>query len=82
MTTMILLIRKTLVAVAGTAVVCAGMVLIVLPGPLGFIVVPAGLTILATEFAWARALQIRMKKGTERVRSRVAASWKKMHNRG
>lgn len=36
----------------GGTVLLFGIALIVLPGP-AFIVIPAGLAILATEFAWA-----------------------------
>ncbi|NUS73179.1 MAG: TIGR02611 family protein [Corynebacteriales bacterium] len=43
------------VAVVGGAVVLAGLVLIPAPGP-GWLIVFAGLGILATEFAWAQRL--------------------------
>lgn len=43
------------VAVAGGTVLAAGLVLIPYPGP-GWLVVFAGLAILATEFVWARRL--------------------------
>jgi uncharacterized protein (TIGR02611 family) len=46
-------LRKLIVAVIGGTVVLIGIALIVLPGP-AFIVIPVGLAILATEFAWAR----------------------------
>jgi hypothetical protein len=46
-------LRKLIVAVIGGTVVLFGIALIVLPGP-AFIVIPVGLAILATEFAWAR----------------------------
>lgn len=45
--------RKVVVGVIGFTVVIIGVVLLVLPGP-AFIVIPAGLAILALEFAWAR----------------------------
>jgi len=45
--------RKLIVAVIGGTVLVIGIALIVLPGP-AFIVIPIGLAILATEFAWAR----------------------------
>ena len=37
-----------------------GIVMIVFPGP-AFIVIPAGLAILATQFEWARRLRDRFK---------------------
>jgi hypothetical protein len=42
-------------AVIGTTIVLFGLALVVLPGP-AIVVVPLGLAILATEFAWARRL--------------------------
>ena len=44
--------KRVAIAVIGGTVVLFGIALIVLPGP-AFIVIPAGLAILATEFAWA-----------------------------
>jgi hypothetical protein len=46
-------IKRIAVMVAGGTVLALGIALIVLPGP-AFIVIPAGLAILAIEFAWAR----------------------------
>ena len=48
-------VRKTIVAVIGSTVVLFGLALIILPGP-AVLVVPLGLALLATEFAWARRL--------------------------
>ena len=45
--------RKLIVGVIGMTILLLGVAMIVLPGP-AFIVIPAGLGILATEFAWAR----------------------------
>ncbi len=42
-------------AVIGSTVVLFGLALIILPGP-AVVVVPIGLALLATEFAWARRL--------------------------
>lgn len=44
-----------IVAVIGSTVVLFGLALIILPGP-AIVVVPLGLALLATEFAWARRL--------------------------
>ena len=46
-------IRRIVVTVLGGTVLASGIALIVLPGP-AFIVIPAGLAILAVEFTWAR----------------------------
>ncbi|MGB8340374.1 MAG: PGPGW domain-containing protein [Chthoniobacterales bacterium] len=48
-------VRKAIVGVIGSTVVLFGLALVVLPGPAA-LVVPLGLAILATEFAWARRL--------------------------
>ena len=47
------LLKRILIAVAGGSVLLAGVIMIVLPGP-AIVVIPAGLAILAVEFAWAR----------------------------
>ena len=46
-------VKRILVAVVGATVLALGIALVVLPGP-AVIVIPAGLAILAIEFAWAR----------------------------
>lgn len=52
--------RKLIIAIIGGTVLLIGIALIVLPGP-AFIVIPVGLAILATEFAWARSALARAK---------------------
>jgi hypothetical protein len=46
-------VRRLIVAVVGVTILLIGLALVVLPGP-AFIVIPVGLAILASEFAWAR----------------------------
>ena len=46
-------VRRIIVSVLGATVLLIGIALLVLPGP-AFIVIPVGLAILATEYAWAR----------------------------
>jgi len=58
--------RQVVIAVVGSAVVLAGVAMILLPGP-AIVIVPAGLAILATEFIWARRLLSRMKRQTRRM---------------
>jgi hypothetical protein len=57
------LLRRVVVAVIGGTIFLIGIALIVLPGP-AFIVIPLGLLILASEFAWARRL---LKRGHEMI---------------
>ena len=45
--------KRIVVAVVGGTVTLIGIALIVLPGP-AFIVIPIGLSILATQFVWAK----------------------------
>ncbi len=53
--------RKTVVLLLGSSILIVGLVMIVLPGP-AFVVIPIGLSILALEFAWARAWLRRIKQ--------------------
>jgi uncharacterized protein (TIGR02611 family) len=60
--------RRVIVSVIGVTVVLIGVALLVLPGP-AFIVIPVGLAILATEYAWAR----RWLKKVRRMASNVVS---------
>jgi len=55
--------RQVVVAVIGLTVLAVGLALLVLPGP-GILIIVAGLSILAIEYAWARNL---LKKARARV---------------
>jgi Putative transmembrane protein (PGPGW) len=48
-------VRKHIVGVIGVTVLIFGLALIILPGP-ATVVIPVGLAILASEFAWARRI--------------------------
>jgi len=45
--------KRVIVSVVGATILLIGVALLVLPGP-AFVVIPVGLAILATEYAWAR----------------------------
>jgi len=62
--------RKIVVAVIGGTVVLFGIALLVLPGP-GSVVIPIGLLIMASEFAWARWLLHRGKKIVKKTKSKM-----------
>jgi uncharacterized protein (TIGR02611 family) len=47
------IVKRVIVSVLGATVLLIGVALLILPGP-AFIVIPIGLAILATEYAWAR----------------------------
>jgi uncharacterized protein (TIGR02611 family) len=55
------IVRKGAIGIIGVSVLLVGAAMIFLPGP-AILVIPAGLAILATEFAWARALLNKLKK--------------------
>ena len=63
------IVRRVIVSVVGVTVLLIGIALLVLPGP-AFIVIPVGLAILATEYAWAR----RWLKKVRRMASDVVGS--------
>jgi len=46
-------VKRIGIGVIGFTILILGIVMIVLPGP-AFIVIPLGIAVLATEFAWAR----------------------------
>ncbi len=58
--------RKIAILVTGSTVVLIGIVMIALPGPAS-LVIPAGLSILAIEFVWARRWLKNLRKAAERV---------------
>ena len=60
-------IRKVVYTVIGATVVLIGIVMIVLPGP-AIVVIPLGLAILASEYAWARRVIRRGRVFVGRVR--------------
>ena len=64
--------KRVAIFVAGMAVVIAGIVMLVLPGP-GLLVIIAGLSILAIEFAWAKRLR-------DQAKDRAAAAAAKARN--
>ena len=53
--------KQVAVAVIGGTIVLLGLVLLFTPGP-ALLVIPMGLAVLATEFAWARRLLRRVKR--------------------
>jgi uncharacterized protein (TIGR02611 family) len=64
--------KKIVIGLIGGLVLAVGIAMIVLPGP-AFVVIPAGLAILATEFHWARRCKERCRERFERGR----AAWRR-----
>jgi uncharacterized protein (TIGR02611 family) len=72
--------KKIIVTVVGFTVLLLGLVMIVTPGP-AIVIIPAGLTILASEYSWARRWLKKLKKLGNQVientakKSRVKRWW-------
>lgn len=65
--------KRIAVTVIGFAVLIAGIIMMVTPGP-GVLVIVAGLAILATEWAWAERALDRTKAGGKVVLEQATAS--------
>jgi tellurite resistance protein TerC len=65
--------RRIIVAIVGSTILLLGVIMIVLPGP-AFIVMPAGLAILALEFSWAKEWLAHLRKAATNVANKVAPS--------
>lgn len=63
--------KRVVIAIIGGTVVLFGVLLIVLPGP-AFVVIPAGLAILAIEFEWSRRWLARLRVWIENGKSRMS----------
>ena len=61
-------LKRLVVAVIGITILVIGIAMIVLPGP-AIVVIPVGLGILATEFAWARRLLLIARERIQRCTS-------------
>jgi tellurite resistance protein TerC len=66
--------RRVVVFVVGGTVLLFGLLLVVLPGP-GIPVVILALTLLATEFVWARLWLRRLRVSTRRAGRKARARW-------
>lgn len=65
--------KRLVKVVTGFAVLLAGVVMLVTPGP-GWVAIAGGLAILATEFAWARRLLDKLKERGVQLRDAVLPS--------
>jgi uncharacterized protein (TIGR02611 family) len=64
--------RRVVIAIVGMTVLLFGIALIVLPGP-AFVVIPVGLAILATEFAWAQRWLKMVREAAEKGVNKLSA---------
>jgi uncharacterized protein (TIGR02611 family) len=71
--TMLRFARRLVVFIVGMTILLIGVAMIVLPGP-ALVVIPIGLAILATEYAWARhwlrVIRDSAEKGAEKLNIR------------
>ena len=63
-------LKRIIVGVIGFTVLIIGILMIVFPGP-AFIIIPLGLSILATEFLWARKLLDKVKDRLRKNKSKT-----------
>lgn len=52
--------KKILVSIIGGIILIVGIVMIIVPGP-AYLIIPAGLGILGTEYMWAKRLHQKLK---------------------
>ena len=57
----------------GSLLLLLGFIMIVTPGP-ALVVVPAGLAVLSSDFAWARLALMKLKKKFKSIRARSKAA--------
>jgi hypothetical protein len=69
-------VKRWLKIVSGFTLLAAGIIMLVLPGP-GWVVILAGLALLAAEYVWAQRLLQRIKAGGTRLRNAVRPSSKR-----
>jgi tellurite resistance protein TerC len=67
--------RRCVIALVGGTVVLIGILMIALPGP-AVVVIPAGLAILALEFAWAKVWLKKIQEGSYQIRDSVWGWWR------
>ena len=61
--------RKILIGLVGGTVLLLGIIMLVTPGP-AVVVIPVGLAILATEFAWAKHYKDKLEEKWHALRNR------------
>ena len=72
-------VRQPVVVVFGLLLILLGCVLIVLPGPFTIPPILLGLTVLGTEFAWARRLRVFVMDTAHRT---VRELWRRRPQKG
>jgi uncharacterized protein (TIGR02611 family) len=68
--------RWIIVATVGSTLVLLGIIFVFIPGP-GLPLIVLGVAILATEFAWAQVVYIRIKSETDKMTARAKRAFKR-----
>ena len=68
--------RWVIVATVGSTLVLLGIVFVFIPGP-GLPLIVLGVAILATEFAWAQVVYIRIKNEADKMSARAKKVFKR-----
>lgn len=63
-------IKRIFTIIIGMTILAIGILMIVLPGP-AIVFVPLGLTILATEYLWARIWLDKIKKKSDEIKKAI-----------
>ncbi len=58
-------LKRIVVGIIGITILAIGLIMILTPGP-GFLVIPLGLSILATEYIWADTILKKLKEKISR----------------
>jgi len=69
-------VRWALTMILGVAIIIAGLIMIVTPGP-GLLVIFIGLSILALELEWARELNKQGLQGLEKLVAKIKSVFKR-----
>jgi uncharacterized protein (TIGR02611 family) len=72
--------KRIAVLIVGVALLAAGLVMIVTPGP-GLLLIIAGLAVLATEFAWAERMLDRAKEQASKAKDSTLGRWRRTRAR-
>jgi uncharacterized protein (TIGR02611 family) len=67
--------KRAIIAVVGFTVIALGIVMLVTPGP-GWLLIFFGLSVLAVEFVWARAMLKRLKRKGSEIKDAIFGSGK------
>ena len=64
--------KKLFILIVGVTILIFGLILLILPGP-GILIVISGLIVLSIEFVWAKALLIKLKRHSNKLRGHTKA---------